>query len=67
MKFIKLKDPDTKKCNHNPQSKNSTLKFINFETLDYPPKFRAVCPCCGECFEFIKNKNEKYIEVKEEQ
>lgn len=65
-KRLPLKEPDFSKCNHNPEVRKSTLSFLNMTSFTCPPHFYAVCTCCGEGFEFVKDDNGSFILVTNE-
>lgn len=54
-----------KKCNHNLNDINSSLKQLPLLLLSFPPRLSFQCEECGEVFEYIKLDNGTYQSVKE--
>lgn len=49
-------DIKKKKCQHNINKPNATVKFLdNFKTMVVPDTKYGVCVCCGKSFEFDAN------------
>ena len=48
-----------KKCQHNINKLNTTIKLLdNFKTMVVPDTKYGVCVCCGKSFEFKENGEE---------
>lgn len=52
-------DVETKeisKCNHNPNSLNTTLVLMKRRTMTYPAQLDFYCKCCNDTFRFTKDE-----------
>lgn len=44
------------KCDHNPNSLNTTLVLMKRRTMTYPAQLDFYCKCCNRTFRFTKNE-----------
>lgn len=47
---------DNNKCDHNPNSLNTTLVLMKRRTMTYPAQLDFYCKCCNKTFRFTKNE-----------
>ena len=48
------------KCNHDPNSPNSTLKMLAKRGMVFPPEYDFFCIHCYETFKFKKKEDGKF-------
>ena len=51
-----LKEENNNKCNHNPNSLNTTLVLMKRRTMTYPAQLDFYCKCCNKTFRFTKDE-----------
>lgn len=44
------------KCNHDPNSLNTTLVLMKRRTMTYPAQLDFYCKCCNKTFRFTKDE-----------
>ena len=52
---VEIKEDDSK-CNHNPDSLNTTLVLMKRRTMTYPAQLDFYCKCCNKTFRFTKDE-----------
>ena len=52
-----------KQCNHDPNSKESSLILLRRRVFIYPPEYDFFCPGCKKFFKFDKGEDGLYIKV----
>ena len=51
-----LIEENNNKCNHNPNSLNTTLVLMKRRTMTYPAQLDFYCKCCNKTFRFTKDE-----------
>lgn len=51
-----LKENNNNKCDHNPDSLNTTLVLMKRRTMTYPAQLDFYCKYCNKTFRFTKNE-----------
>lgn len=52
---VEIKEDDSK-CNHDPNSLNTTLVLMKRRTMTYPAQLDFYCKCCNKTFRFTKDE-----------
>lgn len=53
---VEIKEDNNNKCNHNPNSLNTTLVLMKRRTMTYPAQLDFYCKCCNGTFRFTKDE-----------
>ena len=51
-----IKTKEISKCDHDPNSLNTTLVLMKRRTMIYPAQLDFYCKCCNKTFRFTKNE-----------
>lgn len=51
-----IKTKEISKCDHDPNSLNTTLVLMKRRTMTYPAQLDFYCKCCNKTFRFTKNE-----------
>ena len=51
-----IKTKEISKCDHDPNSLNTTLVLMKRRTMTYPAQLDFYCKCCNKTFRFTKDE-----------